>query len=337
MGIEAGAGAKLATEVLNLVDFAVASKALVTKEAAGKEFEVCGANLRAQFEDATLKDLYKQFLIEAFSGKNPTQNQRLFDNLNRLALVLGLKSEEVSRINNDIGSYIIRNYVSKELQQGPLGQEGTNFLASIKDALSMEQERVDELVRAEQLNRVSYMIEGMFEKSAVIAADVRAMRDTADLYDIDLDADLQVSAFKLERMFLCELEDLVDSGELQADDMGALIELCEPLHISEDAAQRMLEQTVQKRIEGGVLQAKASLLQQNNDAACADLSRVLKFGALLPDVVADAKAVSPTERQELFMMFQASQVAANTPPDEAAAKAELLKQLLGLDKAKAAA
>lgn len=139
----------LVTEVLNLVDFAVAAKAIVTKEAAGKEFEVrraeaprhastarrcrppctlwlkattsraaladachtcppvgqvCGASLRDEFEDVTLRQLYKQYLIEAFGGSNPSQNQRLFDNLNRLALVLGLKSDEVKIIHNEIGT-----------------------------------------------------------------------------------------------------------------------------------------------------------------------------------------------------------------------------------------
>ena len=47
-GSAMGAGAALTTEVLNLVDFAIAAKALTTKDAAGKEFDVCGANLRGE-------------------------------------------------------------------------------------------------------------------------------------------------------------------------------------------------------------------------------------------------------------------------------------------------
>ena len=330
LGIEAGAASSLSTEVLNLIDFAVAAKALVTKEAAGKEFEVCGANLRNEFSERTLKEVYKQYLIEAFSGSNAARNQRLFDNLNRLALVLGLESKEVMAIHNEIGSYIYRSYISRALQKGPLGQEETQFLSSIKEALGMEQEKCDELVREQQLNRVSVLIEQMFEKSAVVAEDVRAMRDTADLYDVDLEADLQVSTFKLERLFLCELEDMVDSGELKPDDMGALIELCEPLKISEEVAQRKLEETVQKRTSGGVLQAGAALRQDNSDDACAELERVLKFAALLPETSADAKAVSESERSELYMLYQASQLTAGAVTDESTAKLELLKSVLGL-------
>ena len=92
-------------------------------EAAGKEFEVCGANLRESFEDVTLRQLYKQYLVEAFSGADASTNQRLFDNLNRLALILGLKSDEVSKIHNEIGSLIFRDYIGKALKKGPLGAE----------------------------------------------------------------------------------------------------------------------------------------------------------------------------------------------------------------------
>ena len=36
---------------------------------------------------------------------------------------------------------------------------------SIKEALGMEQEKCDELVREQQMERISMMVEGMFEES----------------------------------------------------------------------------------------------------------------------------------------------------------------------------
>jgi len=333
LGIEASA---LATEVLNLVDFAVAAKVLVMKEGAGKEFDVCGANLRDEFEDRTLKELYKQYLVEAFSGSNAATNQKLFDNLNKLALVLGLKPNEVMVVHNEIGSQIYRTYISKALKKGPLGTEETQFLASIKQVLGMEQDKCDELVREQQTGRVSVLIEQMFEKSAVIADDVRKMRDEAELYDVDLVADLQLSSFKRERLFLCELEDLVSTGELKADDMSALVDVAEPLHIAEDDAQRMLETSVQKRTSAGVLQAASSLRQNSRDGACAELERVVQFAALLPGTVADAKAVSASERSELYMLYQASQLSAGAADVESTAKLELLKSVMGLNAAASA-
>jgi len=327
MNMDAGT---ISTEVLNMVDFAIAAKAIVTKEGAGKEFEVCGANVREQFEDREIKLLYREYLTEAFQGSNAAQNQKLFDNLTRLALVLGLKPEEVTVIHNEIGSYIYRNYISKALKNGPLGAEETTFLSSIKDALGMEQEKCDDLIKDCQSTRVSSLIESMFEKSSVVAEDVRMIRDTADLYGIDLVDDLQVSQFKLERMFLCELDDLVDAGELKVDDMDALIELCEPLNVAEEKATQMLLETVQKRVSGGLLQAATAQRQGSMDLAKSELARVLKFAALIPDIVADSKFVGASEKQELYLLYQAGQLTSGAAKDESAAQLELLKSVMGI-------
>ena len=54
------------------------------------------------------------------------------------------------------------------------------------------------------------------------------------MYDIDVD--LQLSAVKLERMFMCEMEHLVDTESISQDDMSALLEICEPLHVTEEKA-----------------------------------------------------------------------------------------------------
>jgi len=300
---------------------------------------VCGANLREEFPERTIKELYKQFLIEAFSGADAAANQRLFNNLNRLALILGLEQGEIMAVHNEIGGMIIRNYVSKALKKGALGVEETNFLSSIKDALGMEQPVVDELVKDQQLNRVSVLIETMFEKDALLADDVREMRDTADLYDIDLVDDLQISQFKLERLFLCELEDVVDNDMVSADDMSAITEICEPLAISEEDAQRMLESTVSKRAASGLLQAAALLRQGASEAACTELTSMLKYAALL-DITANAPSVSQNERNELYMLFQASQLTAGADADVAdaaasEAKLDLLKKVMSLSGAPA--
>lgn len=44
-----------------------------------------------------------------------------------------------------------------------------------------------------------------------------------------------------------------------------LAEICEPLHINEETASRLLEETVSKRCAGGLLQA-AALLRQNKQS-----------------------------------------------------------------------
>jgi hypothetical protein len=336
MGMEAST---FAMEMLNLVDFAVASKAIVTQEVDGQLVEVVGCNLRDEFSERTLKGMYKQFLTEAFSGEQAAQKEKIFNSLEKITLILGLADAEVAPIHNEIGSMVYRQYTARALAKGPLGVQETTFLESIKDALGMEQALCDQLVRDQQLNRVSVLLETMFEKDSVLPEDVRKMRDAADLYDVDLAADLQVSPLKLERLFQVELTDLVDSGVLTPEDLSALEEVCESLHVDEERATKMLEQTVLKRASSGVLQAAALLRQNAPEAAVEELASVLKYASMM-EVQAEC-SVSAKERSELYMLYQASLLTSAGADSESKVQnegqLELLKSVMGLAETAASA
>jgi len=334
MGMEAST---FSMEMLNLVDFSVASKAIVTQEVDGQLVEVIGCNLRDEFSERTLKGLYKQFLTEAFSGDQAAQKEKIFNSLEKVTLILGLADNEVAPIHNEIGSTVFRQYTSRALQKGPLGAEEMGFLNSIRDALGMEQELCDQLVRDQQLNRVSVLLESMFEKDSVLPEDIRKMRDAADLYNVDLVEDLQVSSIKLNRLFQVELIDLVDSGVLKSDDLSPLEEVCESLHIDEERATKTLEEVVSKRASSGVLQAAALMRQNEAEAAVAELTNVLKYAQMM-EVQAEC-SVSAKERSELFMLFQASSLGGSADDESKAQKqgqVELLKTVMGLAETAAA-
>jgi len=335
MGVEASV---FAVEMLNLVDFAVASKAIATQEVDGQLVEVIGCNLRDEFPERTLKGLYKGFLTEAFSDADANLKEKIFNALEKASLILGLADNEVAPIHNEIGSKVYRQYTAKALVKGPLGAAEMGFLDSIKDALGMEQVLCDQLVRDQQLNRVSMLLESMFEKDSVLVEDVRKMRDAADLYDVNLLDDLQVSKLKLERLFQVELIDLVDTGALKADDLSALEEVCESLHIDEERATKMLEEVVQKRASSGVLQAAALLRQNAAEAAVEELSTILKYASMM-EVQAEC-SVSAKERSELFMLYQASTLSGSddsASKGQAEAQLELLKSVMGMAEAATAA
>jgi len=319
----------LAMHVLDLVDFAMASKTFVDKEVDGLVVETVGADLRGEFELASLKALYRQYLVDSFSGMKPEDNQRLLNSLDKVSLVLGLKAQEVRPIHDEIGTTIFRQYLSKALDQGPVTEQGRQFLVQIRQTLSMDQGRCDEIVRDCEVGHVSVLIETMFEKSSVVPVDVRRLRAAMDTFDVDLEADLSLSVFKLERLFLCELEDLVETDSLKSGEFGPIEELCEAFHVTESRASAILEQTVQKRASAGVLQAASLLRQAEHNAAVSELERVLKFAALL-DVNVDAPAVSSRERTELYLLYQASSLTSEPSKEAVTAHLELLKSVLGL-------
>jgi len=318
-------------EINNLLDFATNSKVLIsynTTVAGGaeKEVEAASTNLRGEMGALELKEMYRQYLIEAFSGKSQVENEKIFGNLGKLSLVLGLKEDEIKVIHNELGSLIYRQYLNKQLKNGPLGDQQYSFLGSVKQTLDMTDERCEKLVTEAQLDRVSMLIEQKFERSSVTADDVREIRDAAELYEVDLVEDVKVSEWRLERMFVTELEDVVDTGDLTPENPSALEDICEPLRISTETATKLLGETVSKRTSAGLLQAAALLRQARQDEAVQELERLLKFAALSPGP-AISPAVSKGEREELFLIFQAT----SEEDADAGAKLALLREVSGLE------
>uniref|UniRef100_A0A7S0J369 Uncharacterized protein n=1 Tax=Calcidiscus leptoporus TaxID=127549 RepID=A0A7S0J369_9EUKA len=337
LGIEAGAGS-LATEVLNLVDFALAARVLVQKEVevevdekmVRKEVDVIETSLKGEFSSKALKELYRQYLIEAFSGQQAAQNSRLFNNLSRLSLVLGLEESEVAAIHLELGTLIYRRYLARAFSQtGSLGEREHSFLNSIKSALAMEQAKCDQLVREAETNYVSDQLAAMFDRSQVNAEKSREVRDAADRLEVSLRADLEVATSRLEKMFQVELEDLIETGELTPVDTGALEEICEALHVSEERAADMLQLSITRRCTDGVLQVVALLRQGAERAMLEELTTMLKFAAIAPFEVV-LSSIEMEEKNEVYMLYQANALTDGAPDEETKAKLELLKTVIGL-------
>ena len=61
--------------------------------------------------------------------------------------------------------------------------------------------------------------------------------------------------------------------------------------------------------------------------------QVLRYAAILDDVVAQAPSVSAKERNDLYTLFQASQLAEGGATPDAAAQLELLKSVMAIGEA----
>ena len=66
----------------------------------------------------------------------------------------------------------------------------------------------------------------------------------------------------------------------------------------------MLEEVVVKRTSGGLLQAAADMRMGSGDRAVEELSRMLRFAALMDDAQAKGVNVSEGERNELYTLYQ---------------------------------
>merc|ERR1719424_1586162 len=257
-------GQSLAAEVLELVEYAKGARLLSSE--GGRDLSA--ATLAGQFSSSVIKELYRQSLLEAFSGSEAAQNERLFSSLGPVAAVIGLDAEDVSEIHEEIGKLIFEQYLRKSLKQAG----------------------------------------GLAEK------------------DVEV---LEVNRFRLEKMFAVELEALIDAGDLATGDTSVLEEVCEGLKVSEETAAEILEATVQKKAASGILQAATLMQASRAEETMEELETLLRFATLIPGVVA-TPAVKPQQKQEMFMLFQASALGDGDMSAETKEKATNLQRIFGM-------
>merc|ERR1712106_1274178 len=79
------------------------------------------------------------------------------------------------------------------------------------------------------------------------------------------------------------------------------------------ALRTFLEATVQKKAASGILQAATLMQASRAEEMMEELETLLRFATLIPGVVA-TPAVKPQQKQEMFMLFQASALGGRRAP-----------------------
>jgi len=310
-----------------LVDFARAAKLTIEE---GDQV-IAKVNLRGITDPKSLKELYKQFLVECFQGQGE-QSDKLFAQSPVLGKVLGLEESETNSIKTDLGSLIYRNYLNKALQERTPNDEDREFLASIQTALGMDAALCDRLLEDMKKLRVSTMVEQMFDGSNLSAESVATVRETSERFGLEIGVDLQLPQNRLTRMFRAEIEDAIASGDVPADDTGRLSELKEAYSLPEAVVTKELEQCIEKRCAGHLLQAGSALRRGQNDAVVEEIDMLIRFNSLMPFKVT-SNAVLPNELEDLLMRYQASAMKDGPLDAEGEKRMSVLRTALGLEKA----
>jgi len=322
-------GGVVSAEALKLVEFARAARLVVQADGG----EICKTNLRGLIDPKSLKELYRQFLIECFNGQGEDSEKRLGE-AGLLARVLGLDNAEVSAIQTDLGAVIYRKYLGKVLTERQLNDEDREFLVSIQNALGMDSEQCERLLTETKKMRVSTMVERMFDSSQVSPEAVAGVRDTAEGFGLDLQRDLQLPVSRLARMLRCEMEAAIEAGDVPPDDTSRLQELQEAYGLPEATVTKELQDCIERRCNGHLLQAMSALRRNQADLVLEETEQLLRFNALSPFKVTSS-AVQPNELQEILMRYQSNAMKDGPMDDAAKARIRVLRTALGLEEAAA--
>lgn len=359
LGIEAGG---LPIELSNLVDFYVRNNLIIEEKvpetaeeavasavaaassgdaAVDKEVEKNASDgpamktiqkypvtLKGMVEPKVYNELYKQYVIQCFSAQTRGEKQRLFASLDQLGPIMGMTEDEVSAVHSQIGTVIYQNYVNQTLLKGPIGDSDMDFLNNIQKMLSMKEETCKKLLKDGRENRVSVLAERIFSSAKVLPESVRKMRAVADELGVDIVKDLKISVDQRKRLFGVEVDEAIDTGAVTGDNQDLLKQVQAGLQVPDKEAKEILLSCIQRRTLSHLVQASASLRQNRSEGVVAELRTMLRYGKLLPAKVI-APAVSDSEKQEMFLLFQADAITDGAVNEESNKSLKLLQTLLG--------
>lgn len=329
LGIDAGG---LPIELSNLVDFYVRNGLVedeeVEVEGEKKTVQKYPVNLRQDLDEKVYNELYKQYVIQCFSAQTRGEKQRLFSVLDQVGSILGMNEDEVGKIHSDIGIVIYKNYVNQALLKGPLEEKDDEFLTNIQKMFSMKEGQCVKLLKDGKENRVSVMLEQIFQQPKVLPETVKRMRGMAASLNVDIVKELKISPEQRSKLFNVEIDAAIDTGDLTADNQGIIAEVQNGLQVSDKVAKEIMLACIQRRTLSHLVQAAASLRQTRSENAVAEIKTMLRYGKLLPAKV-PAPAVSTQEKQELYLLYQADVITDGAVAESAREQINLLKTLFG--------
>eukprot|EP00173_Palmaria_palmata_P001048 Plantae.Rhodophyta-Palmaria_palmata.ctg155.p1 GENE.Plantae.Rhodophyta-Palmaria_palmata.ctg155~~Plantae.Rhodophyta-Palmaria_palmata.ctg155.p1 ORF type:complete len:300 (-),score=74.76 Plantae.Rhodophyta-Palmaria_palmata.ctg155:1201-2100(-) len=283
-------------------------------------------------EPKVYNELYRQYVIQCFGAQTRGEKQRLFASLDQLGPILGMTEDEVSAVHSGIGTVIYQNYAKQTLLKGPIAESDMEFLNNIQKMLSMTEETCKKLLKDAKETRVSVLCERIFSAAKVLPESVKNMRGIASQLGVDIVKDLKISVPQRKRLFGVEVDEAIDTGAVTGDNQDLIKEVQAELQVPDEEAKEVLLTCIQRRTLSHLVQASASLRSNRSEAAVAELRTMLRYGKLLPSKVI-APSVSSTEKQEMFMLFQADTITDGSVSDEAAESMKLLQILLGFSDA----
>jgi len=259
-------------------------------------------NLRNYFEDKTVKEMYREYLISCFSVKLQTQKRRLFNNLDKLAPILGLKTNEISEIHTEVGSLIFNRYLTQSLSKGYLDDTDKAFLGSIQSTLSMDNGTCIELIKNSKKNIVSLSIEKIFMSPKIKAEGVKKLLQLIKSFEINIESDISVIPDQRQKLFRVAIEDAIENEQIK-NNQNIITEIQNLFIVDEIIGKKILFDLVSTKSEGYLLNAIGSLRQGRIDSTINELKNMIKFGKIVT-ISLNQSVGSFSEKQKLIEIFK---------------------------------
>lgn len=315
--------------ILDMLDYATRCNSFVTKEVDGETVTTTGASIRDIKEDQA-RNIYRNFLESVYQCTNQTISDKLYTNLDKLALLLNLGPLDRKNINEAIGKTIYDQYMQPALAKGRLTVDDHEFLESINEDLSLSKHYSDLLYRQNEIKAVKSVTDAIFMKSEMRMDDVEKALFVADLHNVNLHTEVHLEKVSREAMYEVVIQYLIAARALQPGNLRAIGDYSEELHIPPQRGFELFSDYVEENIENHLVSAYSMMEHQFIEQALKDLKEVVKF-ASAHDVELSAGWTLPDRvKSQMFMLYAGEPPAEGVTEEEQREQQEVLKRVLGL-------
>lgn len=325
------------SDIMNLIDFysenEIAEKIEIgTEEVEGEEVPVVETSypitaLGAEAIDQEMAEtLYRQFVVGAFTTQGE-QASRYEGARVTFGGILGLTSEKMEEINDNIGSTVYDNFVSRSMaQKGTLDQQDMMFLANIQGKIGLSSEQSEKLLLQSQKKVLSEEINSLMDDPT--PEGLKAFREKCNLMGMDLAEDVGISRPRLVRMFESEIIPGLKSGKIAAENNDILTEIQESLNLEAEECEAMFEATITRLSKQAMDLTSSELLRGREDNAVDTIKEIVQYAAFVDgDLGLQVDEATAYQVFNIYEKFDFSDVDEETVE----ANKELLKTAVGIE------
>jgi len=281
-----GAEVNIMGDIINLVDFYTENniaeeKAIGTKEVDGEEISVLETSypitaIGTQVIDVQMGEyLYRQFVVGAFSAQEE-QSSRYEGARATFGGILGLTSEKMEEINDNIGGAVYDNFVSRSMaQKGSLDQQDMMFLANIQTKLGLSSEAGEKLMMDSQKKVLSEELTNIMDDAT--PEGIKTFREKCNSMGMDLSEDIGITGHQLVRMFEQEIIPALQAGELTADNIDSMVEIQESLNMDPDECETVFEKTVLRLADDALKLVVSELLRGREENTTELIVEIIRY------------------------------------------------------------
>lgn len=278
-----GAEVNIMGDIINLVDFYIENgiaeeQPVGTKEVDGEElpvletsYPITAIGSRALNQEMA-EYLYRQFVVGAFTAQGE-QAVRYEAARATFGGILGLTSDKMEDINDNIGSTVYDNFVSRSMaSKGVLDQQDMMFLANIQTKLGLSSEQGEKFLMQSQKKVLSEEINSIMDNAT--PETLKAFREKCNMMGMDLSEDVGISSHRLVRMFESEITPSLKSGEFTVSNTDSLKEIQESLNMDPEECDIVFQNTV-LRLAKQAMDLISSELMRGRDENTVELIKEL--------------------------------------------------------------